>query len=155
MGYKLRQWSKTRKNNKTALLLVFSGAAINIILAYINFVRGRNGLPVDVIQFAENPFSYAPLAPIEVIASCFIFAGFSVINIKRDFSRFAEYTFLIYLFHMGVWNVISHIFSDKLISNFPIELALIVIMSATVLCISLFLAIIYKKIACCLKRKFN
>lgn len=39
MGCTLRQWGKTRKNNKTALLLILAGNTINVALSYINFVR--------------------------------------------------------------------------------------------------------------------
>ena len=146
MGYKLRQWGKTRKNNKIALLLILAGNAINIALSYVNFVRGQNGLPVDVIQLTENPFSYTPLAPIEVIASCLIFSGFSMLKIKKDFSKLAGYTFLIYLIHAGVWDVLSVLLGDSFFENQTMEAAWVVVVSLLVFCISILGAVVYKQI---------
>ena len=144
MGYKLRQWGKVRKGNHTALLLISLGTAINVILAYINYIRGLKGLPVDVMQYYKNPFSYAPLAPIEVLASCLIFAGFSVMNIKKDFSKLAGYTFLIYLIHAGVWDVISTALGDRLIGNQIIESVSTILLSLMVFLISLLDAVVYR-----------
>lgn len=146
MGYKLRQWGKTRKNNKTAMFLILSGFIINTVLSYINYLRGLKGFPVDVIQYYKNPFSYAPLAPIEAAASCLIFAGFSVLDIKRDFSGLAGYTFLIYLLHAGVWDIVSVVIGDRLIGNQIIEILSVLIISIVVFFISLFGAFIYKKV---------
>ena len=146
MGYKLRQWGKTRKNNRTAMLLFVAGFAINIALAYGNYLRGLDGLPVDVIQCFKNPISYMPLAPIEVIASCLIFAGFSILDIKKDFSNLAGYTFLIYLLHPVVFDVIAIVIGDKLIGNQIIEAIAVMLLSSIVLLISFFIIQIYKKI---------
>lgn len=145
MGYKLRQWGKARKNNRAATLLILSGFVINTILAYINYFRGMKGLPVDSIQYYENPFSYASLAPIEVIASSLIFAGFSVLDIKKDFSKLAGYTFLIYLLHAGVWDVISTVLGDRLIGNYFVETISVLIISTIVFLFSLLGAILYRK----------
>ena len=147
MGYKLRQWGKGRKNNRTALLFILAGITINGILAYINYQRGLSGLPVDAIQYYNNPFSYAPLAPVEVIASCLIFAGFSVLHIKIDFSKLAGYTFLIYLIHAGVWDVIYAVIGDRLIGNQAVETVAVIMLSIVVFIISFIASIIYKSIS--------
>ena len=155
MGYKLRQWGKTRKSNRTALILISAGIALNLVLAYINYLRGLKGLPVDVIQFYKNPFSYAPLAPIEVIASCLIFSGFSIIKIKSDFSNLSGYTFLIYLIHAGVIDVLFTILSDRLFCNRILEYIFVIIISVGVFLISLFGAILWKRIASFVVQIFN
>ncbi len=64
MGYKIRKWGESHKSNGKAFLLIFGGFFINAVLAYINYLRGLEGLPVDVSQLWKNPFSYAPLAQI-------------------------------------------------------------------------------------------
>lgn len=145
MGYKLRKWGINRKSNRTALMLITFGIVINVVLAYINYLRALKGLPVDVIQYYKNPFSYAPLAPIEVVASCLIFAGFSVLNIKKNFSKLARYTFLIYLLHAGVWEIISTVLGDKLIGDQLVETLSIIVISIVVFLISLIGAILYRK----------
>lgn len=145
MGYKLRQWGKSRKNNKIAILLISAGFTVNAILAYINFLRGLKGQPIDVIQYYKNPISYMPLAPAEAIASCLIFAGFSVLDIKKDYSKLAGYTFLIYLVHSGIWNnIFSAFLGDRLIENQIVEAISVVILSEIVFLISYFVAMIYK-----------
>lgn len=156
MGYKLRQWGKNRKNNRVALLFILAGFAVNGILGYINYQRGLSGLPVGaVIQYYKNPFSHTPLAPIEVIASCLIFAGFSMLDIKNDFSKLARYTFLIYLFHAGIWDIISTLIGDRLIGNQWIEAVAVIMLSIVVFIISLLAAIIYKSISNALKSKIK
>ena len=147
MGYKLRQWGKTRKNNLIAFLLIFAGFAINIGLAYFNYNRGLRGLPVDVSYYADNPVSYAPLAPIEVIASCMIFAGFSTMHIQKDFSKLAGCTFLVYLLHAGVWDVISTVLGDRLIGDPLVETVSVLVLSTVVFLISLLGAMLYRKLS--------
>lgn len=155
MGYKIRRWGKDRKNNLVALVLISTGIAINIGLGYINFYRGCNGLQVDVIFFRQNLFSYGSLSPIEVVASCLIFAGFSVLDIKIDFSKLAGYTFLIYLIHAGVWDVIYTVIGDRLIGNQAVEAVAVIMLSIVVFIISLLAAIIYKSISNALKSKIK
>lgn len=145
MGYKLRRWGISRKSNRTALMLITSGIAINVALAYINYLRALKGLPVDVMQYYKNPFSYAPLAPIEVVASCLIFAGFSVLDIKKDLSKLAGYTFLIYLLHAGIWDAISTILGDRLTGDQLVEILSIIVISIVVFLLSLLGAILYRK----------
>ena len=146
MGYKLRQWGKERKNNRTAFFLILAGFAINAILAYINYLRGLKGLPVDVSYYADNPVSYGSLAPIEVIASCLIFTGFSVMDIKKDFSKLAGYTFLIYLIHAGAWDVISTAVGDRLIGNQNVEFISVFIFSIIAFFSSFLIAYVYKNV---------
>ena len=155
MGYKLRQWGKSRKNNKIALLLIAAGLAVNAILAYINYLRGLKGLPIDVIQYYKNPISYMPLASIEVIASCLIFAGFAKLDIKKDFSKLAGYTFLIYLFHMGVWDVFCKVVGEKLIGNLVVEGVSTVLLSVSVFLISLLTSYIYRRMQLKTKRQLD
>ncbi len=146
MGYKIRKWGIIRKNNITAIVLILAGIAVNIGLGCINFYRGFNGLQVDAIFFKQNLFSYGSLSPIEVIASCLIFAGFSVLDIKKDFSKLAGYTLLIYLLHAGIWDVISTVLGDRLIGNQLVETLSVFIISAGIFLISLLGAMIYESL---------
>ncbi len=126
-------------------MLITFGIVINVLLAYINYLRALKGLPVDVIQYYKNPFSYAPLAPIEVVASCLIFAGFSVLNIKKNFSKLARYTFLIYLLHAGILDAISTILGDRLIGDQSVETLSILVISIVVFLLSLISSMLYRK----------
>lgn len=117
VGYKLREWGKTRKNNKLGLFLITIGVVVNVGIGYFNYLRGLGGLPVDVCNIRQNPLSYGPLAPAEVVASCFTFAGFSVMTVKRDLYKLSRCTFLIYLIHPGVMDVIMRLWGDRTIGN--------------------------------------
>lgn len=146
MGYKLRKWAETRKNNALAATLLVGGLAVNLCLGYVNYLRGLNGLPVDAIPYWLNPFSYGPLAPIEVVASCLIFAGFSVMKFKKNCAKLAGYTFLIYLFHGLIWEVTAIILGDRLLGSPVAETAMVVAVSAGVFGLSLFVAVVWKKV---------
>lgn len=147
MGHKLRKWGMERKNNRTAFLLILAGFAVNAGLAYVNYLRGLKGLPVDASYYADNPVSYGLLAPIEVIASCLVFAGFSVLDIKKDFSKLAGYTFLIYLIQAGVWDAISTVLGDILIGNWIVETLSVIIITMAVFLLSFLGAMLYRKLS--------
>lgn len=143
MGYKIRKWGESHKSNGKAFILIASGFLINAALAYINYLRGLEGLPVDTVRLWENPFSYAPLAPIEIIASCLVFAGFSVMKVQRDYYRLSNRTFLIYLVHAGIIDVIFILMSDRLFGSSSAETVAVIIISVTVFILSFLFAEVY------------
>lgn len=49
------------------------------------------------------------LCPWIIVASICIFTGFSLLDIRHDYSRLASSTFFIYLIHAGIWDVLSRI----------------------------------------------
>lgn len=145
MGCKLRKWGKDHKNNCIASLLIIGGMMINVGLGYINYLRGLKWLPVDVSNISQNPFSYCSLAPIEVVASSLIFAGFSAMIVKRSFYRLSSYILLIYLIHPVIRDVCCRIVGERLFGNSNIESSLVVILSITIFLIFLTAAILYKR----------
>lgn len=153
IGYRIRRWAADKKSNVTAAILIAAGCMVNISLGCINYYRGLQDLPVDVTFYKLNLFSYGPLAPIEIIASCLIFAGFSVMKVGEDHSKVAEYTFLIYLFHAAVWDVIAAVCRRKLGESQVVEAISVIIISIIVFWISLVFAAIYKKSEMILKNR--
>ena len=69
--------------------------------------------------------------------------------------KLAGYTFLIYLFHIGVLNVITAVIGSKLIGNQAVEAVAVIFISIAVFFISLLAAIIYKSISNALKSKIK
>ncbi len=146
VGYKIRKWAENKKSNTLAIALIVGGLAVNVGLGIINFQRGLSGLPVDVINFKQNPFSYTPLAPIEVVASCLIFAGFSVMKINKNFSKLSGYTFLIYLIHAAVIDVMWVFIGNRLLGSQIVETVSVIVISTIVFVVSFVAAVVYKKI---------
>lgn len=108
---------------------------------------------MNVTPFNQNPFSYDPLAPMEIVASCLVFAGFSVMKVNTDFHKLSGYTFLIYLIHMGIIDVATNIIGNRLlgIGNYGLELSVLIILSLGVFFVSLIIAIIYKRVSLILR----
>ena len=67
-------------------------------------------------------------------------------DIKKDFSKLARYTFLIYLIRAGVWEVVATVISNMLIGNQNIEFISVIIISIIVFFASFLVALVYKKV---------
>ena len=64
---------------------------------------------MELVCLGEDALSIpttAPLCPWIVVASLFIFAGFSLLDVRHDYSNLASSTFFIYLIHCGVWSIL-------------------------------------------------
>lgn len=105
VGYSIKRKTDVKRDSVKGIVYIMCGFAINILLAVLNCQRALHGVDIDVKL--NNILGYGPLSPIEVIASLFIFAGFANLTIKYDFSKLSSYTFLIYLIHAGVWDVMT------------------------------------------------
>lgn len=145
IGYKIRRWGAARKNNARGIILIVCGCGVNMALALLNYMRALNGLPVDVALFSENPVSFGPLAPLEVVASLLVFAGFSRLEIKLDLSRLAGDTYLIYLVHAGVLSVFQAAFGNHSYGSQTWETIAMIVQSAAVFLISWLVAVLYRK----------
>lgn len=105
LGYVLRRKLSGNKNNAKALLLILSGVLIELVLAYFRYKKALKG----------EEYVYSPItqrSPFIGAASVLIFAGFSMLDIKADFSKLSSLTFLIYLIHAGVNRVAFLVFRE-------------------------------------------
>lgn len=101
-GYIIREKTKERQNNRQGICLILCGVIIELMTAYVQYVHILRGI-------AEQDEVYgliSPETPWILCASVLIFCGFSILNMKINFERISSYTFYIYLFHGGVWNII-------------------------------------------------
>lgn len=101
-GYLIREQIKERKNNRLGICLILCGIIIELVTAYVQYIHIMRGI-------AEQDEVYgliSPETPWILSASVLIFYGFSFLNVKKKLDRISSYTFYIYLFHGGVWNII-------------------------------------------------
>lgn len=99
IGYVLRR--KAKKNNLNGMLLICGGFIIEAVIAFWRYKEITQGV-------AEGTHSLiAPLSPFIILASVFIFYGFSSLCIKRSFAYLSSLTFVIYLVHAGILQVIQ------------------------------------------------
>ncbi len=105
VGYEVRRRFYGKKNNARGVLLIVFGVLAEIIISMLRYVQAMKGV-------SDNELEYKlvmPLCPLVVVASVLIFAGFSSIEIKRNFGRLPELTFMVYLFHPVYWTILSKV----------------------------------------------
>lgn len=146
IGYKIRAWSKGRKSSVKGYCLILIGFFGLAFLAFMRYKLASSGV---VIQKAGNVivkderlevFAYEGLDPFVVIASVFIFAGFSLLDIKSNsiISHVSSVTFYIYLFHGGILDVIKKLLQVKtsliVQNNFAIPFYVVLVLAASIVC---------------------
>ena len=103
IGFSIRRIFGNRNNTGKALVLILTGIILEICVAgflYKQMIEGNDNLGRIV----------TPYAPLIVLASICIFAGFTMLSIKMELKDIANITFYIYLIHAGVWGLIEKIF---------------------------------------------
>ena len=103
VGYELRCITREKKNNLRGSLLICAGGGMGVLITIGHITLARMGV-IDDISIS---ILRGNLSPWYVVMSILIFAGFSYCEIHLDFSRLANDTFYVYLFHAGVLNVLS------------------------------------------------
>lgn len=102
VGYVLRK--DISKNKTRGLWLVIIGLSCEIVLALVEY-------KVQIVGGITNPpFSIVkPYSPGVVIASLSIFAGFTMLTMEENVIvlKLSKLSFLIYLIHAGVWDLVS------------------------------------------------
>ena len=137
-GYAIKK-TVQNKNNRNGVLLITSG----IVFLIINGLLVYHDLLLDLNwrNWANN------FSPFVMAGSLLIFAGFCKIEFTKQI-RFTNYTFIIYLFHKGVLEVIQ-VFVGKLLPvshEMPYIVSLIFIEVVVVFIISLLFSVIYTKV---------
>ncbi|MDE7302408.1 MAG: acyltransferase family protein [Oscillospiraceae bacterium] len=141
IGYTIRKRSSF--NNISGICKLFCSAGILIALTFLRYRQACNGIADEDMKYSL----IGPACPLIVIASVLIFSGLSNFNIKRDLGWLSSLTFLIYLFHAGIWDVL--LLSIKLLGKQNIiadSVIFIPLFTVTVLIISIVCSVIYKKI---------
>lgn len=142
IGYVLRRNTMEKKSNLKGIILVLIGVFVQgfSVLYLLERQEFKGYLDISLLEKIVDPH-----CPSVVIASVLIFAGFSCMRIKKDFSKMASCTYLIYLFHAGVWGIMFR--AIKKILDLPGDNSMIIpVASITVFFISFILANMYQKI---------
>ncbi|NBJ94443.1 hypothetical protein D5281_18100 [bacterium 1xD42-62] len=106
VGYSIRKMF-TNKNNCKAIIAILIGAF---------WIVCASGL-----VYKEMTARYEIISPyclFIVLASLFIFIGFTLLDIRKESANLSNLTFYIYLIHAGVWNFISKVFYHAFGKNF-------------------------------------
>lgn len=99
LGYVLRK--KSRPNNFRGLLYILLGVCVECLIAFLRYEE-------ITCCIEEGSRSWIdPLSPLIILASIFIFYGFALLKIKRSFAFLSGLTFVIYLAHAGILQVIQ------------------------------------------------
>ena len=146
VGYAIRCWAKDRgKSNRDGVALILLGVFFEIVLACLRYRKVLGGALLSNERTEFSFLGYEGLAPFVVVSSVLIFAGFSLLNVRPNLSKLSSYTFLIFLFQGGIWDVMKIVSRRKAI--FPPQTDLSIIACVFIVLIAcLVAAIIYKKI---------
>ena len=100
VGYILRKKALFKQDNRKGFMLLSAGILVEVFIIYLRYQQALNRISDDELKYTL----IAPLSPLIVIASVLIFAGISQLSIHKNLSWLSSYTFLIYLFHAGIWD---------------------------------------------------
>ncbi len=150
IGYVLRQKSISAKSTSKACVCILAGLLLEVALSVVKQEQVSRGIADSELEYSL----IEPYNPFIVIASLLIFWGFSQIKVKRDMRELSAITFLIYLFHAGIWSIgaqiILHAFGEKGDARIMIPAAVLV-----VFCVSAILAVLYRRIWNKFDRRFH
>lgn len=97
LGFVIKEKFQNRKNNVYGICMITLGFSIEILVSFLQYQSELKHMAGP----AENPLNI-----FIVVASALIFIGFSMLEIGINCAGFASKTFLIYLFHAGVWDIV-------------------------------------------------
>lgn len=149
-GYELRRVFSQRKSSCKGLLRIASGVAIEAITAILKYRE----LVKDEAQTGMGFSLDDPFFPLTVIASLLIFSGFSSLRIKNGkLRKLSDLTFLIYLFHAGVWTLLTELTARL---HFVADCRIMIPISVvTVFLISVGLSLLWRWFWNILERRFS
>lgn len=99
LGYVLRK--KSRPNNFRGLLYILLGVCVECLIAFLRYEEITCCIEEGLRSWID------PLSPLIILASIFIFYGFALLKIRRSFAFLSGLTFVIYLAHAGILQVIQ------------------------------------------------
>ena len=150
IGYEIRKIGRLHKNNMKSVILISLGIITELIVTFLCYKKELEPYNSDFLNIIA---SKDPFAPLIMVAALLIFMGFSMLEIKKDFSKLASYTFLIYLVHAGIWDI----YKKGIAYYFGVEgdnMGIIPIFIIIVLLTSFVFAVIYERVWGFLENKF-
>lgn len=145
IGYIVRMRALDKKNNLRGYLFIVVGLLVELFCGFLKYKFTFDNVFGAILKFDM----VSPYSPGIAIASLLIFYGFSLLSSRKNFlfERISEHSFIIYLFHAGVWECLNILISrNYVISEFNCCIY-IPIFSLACLVISYILSILYNKIS--------
>lgn len=106
IGYTIKK--KASVNNLLGICKIFGGGGTLAILAFVRYKQACSGIDLtEDLVFPHTLASVSPGTPFIAAISILIFSGFANLDIKRNFGKLPSLTFLIYLIHAAIWNVME------------------------------------------------
>jgi len=144
LGYVIRKWAEQRKSNRSGIIIIAMGIAVELIIVYLKYEQLKEGINNDLYTM--------PFSPILAISSVLIFTGISLVNVSCTFGNLPRMSLYIYLFHAGVLRLVR-IILEKIWSGKVGSACFIIVCSVIVFAISYILSIVYEKGRRIVKRK--
>ena len=114
IGYVLRK--RCYENNARACFFIVAGLLIETINSFLRYHQ-----ILQRIAEGDSVYNlYAPHAPLVVISSVLLFAGFAYLKTNISIPRLASASFVIYLVHAGILNCIQIISSPKFFALYDV-----------------------------------
>lgn len=104
LGYSIRKIF-TDKNDRKAGLFIAIGAFFEVCTAGLEYRQMIAGITEQELKYKI----VSPYCPLIVLASICIFIGFTLIDVKKEYTNLSALTFYIYLIHAGVWDAMQKI----------------------------------------------
>lgn len=139
IGYVIRRKFIDIRNTILGLFLILGGIGFEGIAAVLNLSK-----TIAKIEGADQKI-IGPYCPLIVIASLLIFTGFSLVTININISKLSSITFLIYLFHAGIWDLFSKImtksFGVSLDNRIVIPVAIMLVFISSIILSKLYIIV--------------
>ena len=99
VGYQIKCITN-KKNNLKGIMFIISSFLLLLLLTYIQYIITVAGITMKFSLIGN-------FSPDIALVSVLIFTGFSLLHIKSDYriERLSRDTFILYLFHAGVWDI--------------------------------------------------
>ena len=141
IGYEIRSKIGADKNNKKAILCILIGILVEVILISIRYKFASELIrDEDLVLPIVGNFN-----PLMGLASILFFVGFSYLDTRIDCSNISRYSFLIYLFHAGILEIMLIGYRDIFHGSGDNSLFIIPITIFVVFFISYAFAFLYSK----------
>ena len=123
-----------KQKSKRAYLYFFLSL---ILFAVTYYIRRKYDISLYMLNQYTSFFS-----PLIVVASIFLFSGFSNIEINISLGQLPKLSFYVYLFHTFVYGRIFSLVGESLFVN---EILTILIISVVTLVVSLIVAVVFDR----------
>lgn len=110
LGYILRNRFAEKRRNGKGIILIMAGMGMEVFTYFLQYYQILDKMTGKNTGYAL----LSPCSPSILIASILIFSGFSLLSVSYNLGKLPSLTFLIYLFHAGIWDVIQRLCGNQI-----------------------------------------